>query len=320
MAESDVEMREEGKAKVEIREVSKAELGRHDPPADADDSWQESWGFAWHDPARKAGGINHISIWRNRGVADVWNWCALDGKIVGKYQNLKLPHPESDFPNWSLGGQTVTTESGRRCRLELEFEKASADLHYEAFTEPLAFSLDTHGSTWGSSHYESIGRVKGTVTADDGPVKIDGFAWQDHSWGPRRWADVLSHRWIMASFGPDFFVTALQVVRESTAGGVPIGFIYDHGTLHRVERGRFGSRIADDGHSPLGCDAHLWVDAGHGYHITGNVHTASPSSHNEGFWFTDGLAVFECGGRLGAGIFEVQEMKSPAPWHKELRG
>lgn len=305
---------------VSIREVSAEELGAHQPPADADESFQESWGFAWHDPIRRAGGINHISIWRNRGVADVWNWCALDGKVVGKYQNLKLPMPEADFPSWSAGGQTVTTTSGRACRLQLAFDNgASADLNYEGFTDPLAFSLDTEGSTWGSSHYESIGRVKGHVDAGQGPVAVDGFAWQDHSWGPRRWADVLSHRWIMAGFGPDLFITALQVVRESTEGGLPIGFVYDHGKLHRVEKAQFNARIGDDGHTPLGCDARIWVDAGHGYRVTGDVHTASPSSHNEGFWFTDGLAEFECGGRLGAGIFEVQDLKGPAPWHREIR-
>jgi len=304
---------------VSIREISPAEFGRHEPPAGADDSWQESWGFAWHDPVRRAGGINHISIWRNRGVADVWSWVAVNGKVVGKYQNLKLPLPEKDFPNWSLGGQTITTESGRRCRLALSYDNASAELSYQAFSEPLAFSMDVDGaSSWGKQHYESIGRVNGTVTAGGQSVQVSGFGWQDHSWGSRRWADVLSHRWLWAGFGPDLFISAIQVIGAASPQAVPIGFVYDHGKLHRVEQASFGARISDDGHSPVGCDADIWTDAGHGYHLTGRVHTASPSSHNEGFWFTDGLATFELGGRLGAGIFEVQDHKGPAPWHREL--
>jgi hypothetical protein len=74
--------------------------------------------------------------------------------------------------------------------------------------------------------------------------------------------------------------------------------------------------MGDDGHSPAGCDARIWTQSGHGYHVTGEVHTASPSSHLEGFWFTDGLCVYECGGRMGAGILEIQELGGPAPWHR----
>lgn len=305
---------------VKMREIRPEEYGRHEPPPGAHESWQESWGFIWHDPHRRAGGMNHISIQRLRGIADVWSWVAVNGKVVGKYQNLKLPLPEKDFPNWSLGGQTVTTESGRRSRLELSYEAASADLHYEAHTDPLAFSLDIEGVSWGSAHYESIGRVKGTVTAGGTPVAVDGFAWQDHSWGPRRWADVLSHRWIVGSFGSDLFISAIRVIRESNPEGIAYGFVFDNGTLNMVNHVTFGGRIADDGHSPAGCDARVWTEAGHGYHITGDVHLASPSSHVEGFWFTDGLAVLECGGRLGSGIFEAQELNRPAPWHREIRG
>src|SRR5215210_3843003 len=101
---------------LEVRDVGPEEFGRHDPGPDAHESWQESWGFSWHDPIRRAGGINHVSIWRNRGVADVWSWVALDGKVVGKYQSLNLPMPEPDFPNWSAGGQNITAEDGRHCR------------------------------------------------------------------------------------------------------------------------------------------------------------------------------------------------------------
>ncbi|MET0984565.1 MAG: hypothetical protein ABW034_04070 [Steroidobacteraceae bacterium] len=307
------------KQNVTLREIRPEELGRHEPPSGAHESWQESWGFIWHDPHRRAGGMNHISIQRLRGIADVWSWVAVNGKVVGKYQNLKLPLPEKDFPSWSLGGQTITTESGRRCRVELSYESASADLHYESHTDPIAFSLDAGGGmSWGSSHYESIGRVNGTVTANDGAVRVSGFAWQDHSWGPRRWADVLSHRWLVGEFGPDLFVSAIRVIRESTPEGLGYGFVYDNGKLHRVEQVTYGSRMSDDGHTPVGCDVRIWTEGGHGYRVQADVHLASPSSHLEGFWFTDGLAALECGGRLGSGIFEVQELNRPAPWHREL--
>ena len=307
------------KVNPEMREIPAVELGRHAPPAGAPESWQESWGFIWNDPVRRAGGMNHISIQRLRGIADVWSWVAVNGKVVGKYQNLKLPLPEKDFPNWSLGGQSITTIDGRRCRLEVDYAAAKSDLHYQAHTDPLAFGLDIDGATWGSQHYESIGHVKGTVTADGTPVQVSGFAWQDHSWGPRRWADVVSHRWLVGTFGPDLFVSAIRVIREIDPEGIAYGFVVDNGVLHNVESATFGARIADDGHSPVGCDVRIDTGSGMGYRITGDVHLASPSSHLEGFWFTDGLATLQCGGRTGAGIFEVQGLKGPAIWHPEIR-
>lgn len=301
---------------VAIQEVSSEQLGPHQPEEGADESWQESWGFAWHDPHAKAGGINHISIQRLRGIAEVWSWVALHGRVVGKYQHLNLKPPEADFPDWSLGGQTVTTKSGRECHLRDVFDTAEFDLDYEAWTDPIVMSLDVEGSTWGSTHYESIGRAQGVVRTGGDSIPVDAMAWQDHSWGPRTWHDALSHRWMMANFGPELFLSVTVVITEAGPQGVPFGFVYDHGELYTVDRCSLGARIADDGHSPLGCDSRLWTREGTGLHVTGDVHTSSPSSHLEGFWFTDGLAQFECGGRLGAGIFEAQELNRPGPWHR----
>ena len=305
----------------QFAEIGPDQYGAHQPDPDSHESWQESWGSAWHDPHRRAGGINHISIQRLRGIADIWSWVALDGKVVGKHQHLNLPLPEADFPDWSLGGQTVTTEAGNRCRLQDVFENGTEfDVTFQGHTDPIVFAIDVEGNTWGSNHYESIGRVDGTVTVGGELTPVSGYGWQDHSWGPRHWADTLSHRWVMASFGPELFISALAIVTDAGPVGIPMGFVCENGKLHGLEKCSFGARIGDDGHSPVACDARIWTSSGHGYHVTGEVHTSSPSSHLEGFWFTDGLCTFECGGRLGAGIFEVQDLKAPAPWHRKQLG
>lgn len=297
-------------------------VGAHQAPDGADESWQESWGFVWHDPLRGAGGIYHISIQRLRGIADVYNWVAYDGEVVGKYQNLNLPLPEKDFPNWEAGGMVVTTQNGRRFRLQSGFAEADVtlDVSYESFTDPITFSLDLGGSEWAPDHYESVGRVQGVVTIDGERLPVSAFAWQDHSWGPRRMADLLTHRWIQAAFGPELWCSVLQITTEAGPQGIPMGFIYDHGAIHSPVAVTFRSEIGDDGSSPVSCDAHVWTDAGHGYHILGTVRGSSPSSQQEGFWCVDGLATFECGGRLGAGIFETQELRGPAPWHRKVLG
>ncbi len=299
-----------------MRRIRPEDDGRHEPPPGADERWQESWALAWHDPLRRAGGIYHVGLQRVRGIADVWSWVAVDGSVVGKFQSLTLPLPDPahDLPDFQLGGLSVTVkEPLRACAFQAVYDTARVDVTYEAFVEPFAFSLDAAASSVGKDHYESMGRVDGTVTTGGGEVAVSGFAWQDHSWGPRRWTDILSHRWICANFGPDLFMSVLTVV--TAAGRFPMGFVYDSGTFHGPARVDVGAQVSDDGHSPQRCDARIWTATGHGYHLTGTVDVASPSSHEGGFWFTDGLATFELGGRLGAGILEVHELSGPAPWH-----
>jgi hypothetical protein len=300
--------------------ISVEDNGAHPAPPGADDSWQESWALVWHDPVRRAGGLHHIGLQRVRGIADVWSWVALDGAVVGKFQSLELPLPTEDLPDFVLGGLSVSTKDPLRSfAFSAAFGgDARADLAYEAFIEPFAFSLNADGSTIGKDHYESVGRVEGTLAAGDREVGVSAFAWQDHSWGPRRWTDILAHRWIMATFGPDLFFSVMTVV--TAAGRFPMGFVYDGGTFHGIASVDVGATVADDGHSPASCDARIWTTSGGGYHLTATVGAASPSSHEGHFWFTDGLAQYECGGRLGAGILEVHELSAPAPWHLPLLG
>jgi hypothetical protein len=83
-------------------------------------------------------------------------------------------------------------------------------------------------------------------------------------------------------------------------------------------RAEFNVRMANDGHSPLGCDVRVWVDNGRGYRfVCPQVDVSSPSTHLDGYFVTDGFGVFECGGRLGVGIVEVNERKAPSPQHRE---
>lgn len=301
-----------------LRELTEDELGAHAPGPE--ENWQESWGFAWHDPIRKAGGLHHIHQWRNRGYADVWSWTVLNGQVVGHHQDLRLPLPEADYPNWECGGQQVITHSARSCSLRAEYPGVVSALDYVAAHDPSAHSLDVaDGNNWGKSHYESIGRVAGTVTVAGETTRVDGVAFQDHSWGPRRWADALSHRWMFASFGTSLCISATVSVTERGVQAVPWGYVYDNGEAHELDTVSFGAQMADDGHSPTGCDMELWTKSGIGYRLTGKVHTAVPTSHEEGFWMTDGLCVFECGGRLGAGFFETNELPRVPPFlHGQL--
>jgi hypothetical protein len=301
--------------------------GPHQPGPGADPRWQESWFLSWYDPAARAGGFHHVGLQRPAGRADVWSWLALDGEVVGKFQSLDLALPEDDLPDLAIGGMQVVTKTPlRSLALFAEYPAqrdtpgspgARAEVVYEAFSEPFSYSLDVPGADVGKGHYESVGRVSGTVTAGTREATVAGFAFQDHSWGPRNYGAVLTHRWLWATFSKDLFCSIFTMT--TAAGRQDFGYVHDAGIFHRVTRMDTGARVADDGHSPTGCDARIQTEGGRSYRITGTVDVASVSSHHDIF-FTDGMSVFECGGRLGGGIFEVHELAGPAPWHRQALG
>lgn len=294
--------------------------GSHSPPGD-DDSWQESWYLLWYDPIRRAGGSYHVGLQTPRGRADVWNWTVVDDRVAGHFQSLVLPMPDEDLSDMTLGGmrlQTVKPLTAYRLEAEYPDEDVQAGVDYEAFTAPFAFGLDGEGVKIGASHYESFGRVSGTVRAGAHQVDVSGWAFQDHSWGPRDWSSLRSHRWICATFSEDlFFSVSTFVTAEGRRAG---GYVYDDGAFHGVADVSFGTKISDDGHSPEGCDVQIWTTDGRGYRVEGRCGATAVNSHDGGWFATDGMTVFEMGGRLGTGLLEVSELKALAPWHERELG
>jgi hypothetical protein len=252
-----------------------------------------------------------------RQRADVWSWIALDGAVIGKYQSLRLPLPADDLSDLTLGPLHVLTKTPLRSyAVSAAYDNGNrSDVVYDSFTDPFSFSL---GGDIGKDHYESMGRVAGTVSVAGAETEVAGWAYQDHSWGPRHWGMLTTHRWLWATFGPDLFCSAFTFTTPK--GRMDFGYVYDGGEFRGVTRLETGARVADDGHSPVGCDARLWTADGRGYHITGRCEVTSVSTHDEGVFLTDGMSVFECGGRLGTGIFEVNELKAPTAAHRAQLG
>lgn len=296
-----------------MKSIDPRDDGSHVPPAGSDDTWQESWYLLWYDPLRRAGGSYHVGLQTPRGRADVWNWTVVDDCVAGHFESLVLPLPSDDLSDMRIGGmhfRTLKPLTAYQLDAEYPPTSVSASVTYEAFTEPFAFGLDGEGVTIGSSHYESFGRVTGTVRKGDRIVDVSAWAFQDHSWGPRNWQSLRSHRWICATFTENLFFSVATFV---TAQGHRVsGYVFDDG-FHGVADVSFGARIADDGYSPEGCDVRVWTTDGRGYHLTGTCRATAVNTHDHGWFAADGMCVFEMGGRLGTGLLEVSEFKSPPP-------
>ena len=106
-----------------------------------------------------------------RQRADVWSWIAFDGAVVGKYQNLRLPLPADDLSDLTLGPLHVLTKTPLRSyALSAAYDNGNrSDVVYESFTDPFSFSL---GGDIGNDHYESMGRVTGSITVAGAETEV----------------------------------------------------------------------------------------------------------------------------------------------------
>ena len=244
--------------------ITAADNGNHHPGEGDDERWQESWFLTWLDPDNGAGGFHHLSQWRNKGICDVWSWTALDGEVVGKYQHLALPIPDADLNDIEVGGWTIkTTDPLRAFDFTATYPDAKSAIAYSAHEGHVEeYVLSPAGASIGDNHYESFGLAEGTVEHGGGKREVSGVAFSDHSWGPRDMGKLLAERSIIVSFGEDLYA---QILIWTTAEGqTPFGYVCENGVSRRIRSVETNTVIADDGHTPVRCDARVAVEEGRG--------------------------------------------------------
>ena len=84
----------------------------------------------------------------------------------------------------------------------------------ESFVQKLDFDIEFDGdraaffypqsdnTTWGNWHYEQVGSMSGTIRFEDAAYDIRGFAFRDHTRGPRNLSNFCGSNWIQGKL-PD---------------------------------------------------------------------------------------------------------------------
>ena len=90
-----------------------------------------------------------------RQRADLWSWIALDGAVVGKYQNLRMELPSDDLSDLTLGPLHVLTKTALRSyAVSAAYDDGTrSDVVYEAFTDPFATFAGQWQSRCGSASF-----------------------------------------------------------------------------------------------------------------------------------------------------------------------
>ena len=231
----------------------------------------------------------------------------VDGRVVARSQAHGIPMPASDYDDMKIDVLHVrSSDDPRNIALGVDYGEVSVDLDFRGNCGPVELSLDRGDVVLGERHYELLGMVSGKLRTPDREIDIRASGWSDHSWGARDFSTNISHRWLWASFGPDFAMTAFGFV--SNQGYFPFGWVWHEGEAHVVTGASFGAIVGDDGITPIGCDARITTASGRTYHVKGRSRDAALMG-GVGWHAMNGLTEFECGERIGEGFLEVNELK-----------
>jgi hypothetical protein len=313
-----------------------ADAARHEP-APGVERWQETAMISWYDARTRCGGYHHIDLQPGPDRSCLWSWTAVDGVVAGKFQSLNLPlRPGSDVVDPPVGpvrlrtvepyawyDLAVTHPGG--AEESVAFETATPVLHHAMPGDdagPDAPERAHRGaadySSSGTGHYEMLGRVRGTVSDGRGGTReVDGWGFHDHSWGPRTYGGLTAtHRWVHMAFGPDL-QASLYSIGTDTDRRV-YGFLVRDGWVSRVADVEVEVTIATDGHTPRRCAGVLRDTVGRAYSFSGEMHVASVSTHDGGYFVTDAYGEFRMGDRVGSGLLAVRERATPSAEHRRV--
>ena len=200
----------------------------HDPPT-GDPSWQESLILAWHDADRGVGGFHRVGHVPNQGIGSSWYGVfGADGTLFRRdVAHVPLAGGDRVDPSYGVGQQRFSHD-GTDLRLQVTDDGLELDVVVQDFYPLRSLWHDTGVSSLASAtmanHLESSGRVHGRLVLDGKEYEVDGLGHRDHSWGPRDWGSIRSHRWVGGSCGPDlsFSVAYMQGAdgRFLVVGGV----------------------------------------------------------------------------------------------------
>ncbi|BBY65807.1 DUF7065 domain-containing protein [Mycolicibacterium helvum] len=189
------------------KQYDDADEGTHEP-ATADPDWQESVFVHWYDRAAGIGGVNRIGHEPNRpggGCSALQCFVATSDGVRFRRNDFQLPLVNASTPRGFRAGGSQWHVDGGAPRLVIDEPGCSVDLVMDRFYGLTDFfpPSSSMAQDFAKDHYETSGRIRGSVRIDGRSFDVDGMYHRDHSWGLRKTMTLKSHRWISGSFGPD---------------------------------------------------------------------------------------------------------------------
>ena len=171
------------------------------------DLWQESVYVCWWDADAGVGGVHRIGHEQHDGgQVALWNTIlTADGTRHRRVRTGPLL-PEYRLPT-GFGSDTghACTFDGQHQYWTWDEPDGAGHLRIEDFF-PRMHNFPSNAGTltkdFAAQHFETAGRIIGTVRVGQKTYAVNGLCYRDHSWGTRKFDTLLSHRWFTGTFGP----------------------------------------------------------------------------------------------------------------------
>jgi hypothetical protein len=274
----------------------------HLPPDAGRPAWRECWSLDWHDPATGSAAAYRVRAAAD-GAAEVRTWTLTEGSVTGRTWTSRLD-AGPDLGTLRAGGLRLRTLQALRSYAVTTDpdvgQPHAVDLTYTGAIDAFRFSMSGQRADPGGDHYESFGAVTGTIGGRTGSrpdtdaevVKVDGQGFYRHSWGvPNPGAQLV--RSVHGMFDAGLFFSVAEY--RTPAGSAPLGYIFEGGEFHGVEKARFRTEPDKPG-LPGSCDVLLATADRRDFRITAAVVPAMAGGPQ--------FAAFALGKYRGSGLFE----------------
>jgi hypothetical protein len=183
-------------------------------PPGPQSGWQESVVMVWWDLQQDIGGFYRIGHEVNNAddrQAVVWSFTFTPQGIFRKSSLLPLRDEDRTGGIFGSGDATHQFEFRGQAIWTLDDDDISAKLRVHDFHAGFdGYPKDTDIAKVAPAHMEVAGKIVGDLTVKGVSYRIDGLAFRDHGWGHRAWNTLLSHRWLVGTFGPEFSFLAVS--------------------------------------------------------------------------------------------------------------
>jgi hypothetical protein len=234
-------------------------------PDPSSDIWQESLVMLWYDDEHGIGGFHRVGHTPNRGTTNTWAgiWTADGPRYRNNAEGLPLSPEDREPPIYRAGVTTFSFDD--RLHVRLQDEGVDAELEMEDF-HPFEW-VWRHGDKTAleaetvPNHLENSGRVRGVVRLGNKEWKVDALAQRDHSWGPRDWAMVPAHRWVVGTCGPELSYSLIVMIGNNGQKMVA-GTVTQDGEVRRSTDIDIVTYLDFDGHNGRGGEVVVRFDSG----------------------------------------------------------
>lgn len=281
-------------------------------PYSADPSWQESDCYWFYDDKVGLGGFHRIGQKPSKGTGQLMLFVFKTGGerfvLNNAQRNDVQLGPDARQPRKQVvGGHFAESLGDGRMRYGWDEAETAAEVEfYESFYEPRNWpsGKDTEHfeqSVNSDGHLECGGRIRGKVRIGENVYEIDALAHRDRSWGTRRDAAPMMHRYRMYSgtCGPALSFAGFFLDFNETSA-VSMGFVDRHGVQEAIAHLRVAVTFDHDGLTPLGSIGIMTLASGEKLRVEAKVVqgflTPLPAlgTHSQ-----DNISVFEYEGQTG---------------------